>query len=577
LLIYRVYSLSIKSNTFYEELAKQNMLNKKVLKPVRGVIYDRNNIPLAINNLGFKVSIKPHLRYKSKEKKLNDILKNIVTLLPKYTLKKLHKKYIKNDSPYVHNYIKVIDFIAYDDFIKLYPKFKMLEGIQIDSAFKRQYPYKDIGAHIIGYVGKASRKDYQKSPITRYTNTIGKDGLEKYYNSYLQGKLGHRIIKVNAYGKELAELKVVPPKHNNDIKISLDIKLQTYINKIFDKSGVVIVMDTQTGEIIASGSYPEYDVNLFVNGISNKEWAKIRDDFNHTFTNKIIKGIYPPGSVVKMGVAMSFLDNGISSRDTVDCNGTYQVGGRNFRCWKHDGHGYTSMNRAIRESCDDYFYKFGRKVGISKISDRLSTLGFGKVTGIDLPNEYYGINPNKLWKKRRYNQPWYIGETLIASIGQGYFLVTPMQVARYTAFLASGSLPVPHYRIDDNTTRYIPKEIKYNKSYLKIIQKAMFQVCNHPNGTATNHIHLKHGLKIAGKTGTAQVVGISQSEKKRMKEHELEFFKRSHAWLTTYAPYKNPRYVVTVLVEHGGHGGSAGGVIVSKIYNKMWELGYFKK
>jgi penicillin-binding protein 2 len=235
------------------------------------------------------------------------------------------------------------------------------------------------------------------------------------------------------------------------------------------------------------------------------------------------------------------------------------------------------MTRAIRESCDDYFYKFGKKVGISKISNRLDTLGFGKVTGVDLPNEYYGINPNKLWKRKRYNQSWYIGETLIASIGQGYFLVTPMQVARYTGFLATGKLPTPHYKLDVNSTKYLPKEIPYNKTYLKYIQKAMYQVCNHPNGTATKHIKLKHGLKIAGKTGTAQVVGISQSEKKRMKEHELKFFQRSHAWLTTYAPSKNPRYVVTVLVEHGGHGGSAGGAMVSKIYNKMWELGYFKK
>jgi penicillin-binding protein 2 len=579
LLVFRIYSISIKTNTYYEELAKRNVLKQKVLKPVRGIIYDRNRVPLVVNNLGFSISIKPHLSYKSRTKDLEYLIDTIVRYFPHRDKAKLLKKYRRDDSAYVHENIKIIDFVSFDDFAHNYAQLNMIEGIFIDSAIKRQYPYKETAAHVVGYVGKISRKEKDADPMNKYLDYMGKSGLEKYYNDYLRGELGYKQVKVDAYAKELEVLEILPPKHNNDIVTSIDIRLQSYINTIFDKkSGTVIVMNADNGRILSSGSYPEYDNNLFVNGISLKEWIKIRDDLNHTFTNKLINGLYPPGSVVKMGVALSFLENGISPKKSVNCEGSYELGGRNFRCWKEKGHKFTNMKKAIRESCDDYFYKFSQKVGIEKIAGRLSELGFGQRSGIDLPNEYYGINPSRTWKRKRYDQPWYIGETLIASIGQGYFLVTPMQIARYTAFLATGKLPVPHYRIDDASlerTQFAAKKIEYNKQHMKIIREGMYDVCNHPYGTASRHIRVKRNIKVAGKTGTAQVVGIPQSEKKRMKEHELEYYHRSHAWLTTYAPYKNPKYVVSVMVEHGGHGGSAGGVIVSKIYNKMYDLGYF--
>ncbi len=356
-----------------------------------------------------------------------------------------------------------------------------------------------------------------------------------------------------------------------DIKLTIDIDLQKYIHSLFgDKSGAIVVMDVQNGELLAAGSFPEFDNNLFVNGISHKAWKKIQDNFNHPFTNKLINGVYPPGSVMKMGVALSFLENKISSKFRVYCNGQMQLGDRKFRCWNARGHGYTSFVKAIRESCDDFFYKGSLKIGINKIHKTLDRLGVGKKTGVDLPNESLGINPNKQWKRKARNLPWYIGETVVSSIGQGFINVTPMQIARYTGAIATNKLQTPHFLKDDSLIK--STDVNIRKRDLKIIQRGMYEVANKAKGTAVHYIKSK--TIVAAKTGTAQVVGIPQSEKKRMKEHELEYFQRSQAWLTTYAPYKKPKFVVTILVEHGGHGGSAAGPMVGKIYDKLIELGY---
>jgi len=324
---------------------------------------------------------------------------------------------------------------------------------------------------------------------------------------------------------------------------------------------------------LAAGSFPEFDNNIFVNGISYKDWKLIQEDFNHPFTNKLTRGAYPPGSVIKMGVALSFLENKISPKYHVYCTGAIQLGSRSFRCWNHKGHKYTGFIKAIRESCDVFFYKGSLKVGINNIHNMLDRFGIGKKTGIDLPNELSGINPDKKWKRAKRHKPWYVGETVVASIGQGYINVTPIQIARYTGAIAVNKLQVPHLLKDDLLIK--SSDINITKKYLRIVQKGMYNVANKPMGTAVHHIRSK--VVVAAKTGTAQVVGIPQSEKKRMKEHELQYFKRSQAWITSYAPYKDPKYVVTILVEHGGHGGSAAGPMVGKIFNKLIELGYINE
>jgi len=573
-LLARVYFLSIKSNTYYEELSKRNYIKKIHDVPNRGIIKDRNGKALAMNKLGFSINLRPHLRSYKNKQKLEKLISLINLHFPEYKKETLYKEYKKSDSPYRHDFVKVVKYIPYDKFFKKYTLFNSLEDIQIQSEVKRIYPYRKNASHIIGYVGKASKLDIEKNNFSRHSGIIGKIGLEKYYNDKLQGELGYRNVKVNALNKELEVLEEKKASTDNDLTISIDIELQKYIQDNFTgKGGAVIVMNANTGELLTASSFPEFDNNIFVDGISVDEWNKMRNDFNHPFTNKLINGKYPPGSVIKMGVALSFLENGIKPSYTVYDTGAITLGKRNFRCWKQKGHGRVGFSKAIRESCDDFFYKGSLKIGINNISETLEKYGIGQKTGIDLNNEHYGTNPNKDWKQKRHNLPWYVGETVITSIGQGEMLTTPMQIARYTAFLATGKLPTPHFAKEGYK---VPTEIPHKEKELDLIRKGMYEVVNHKKGTLYRY-NRNAKVKTAGKTGTAQVVSIPQSEKKRMKESELEYYHRSHAWVTTYGPFKSEqKYVVTVIVEHGGHGGSAAGFMVRNIYNKLYELGYIE-
>ena len=579
-LLVRIYQISIKSNTYYEALAKQNIVKKEWILPVRGEILDVNGKPLAINKIGFQILIDPHLSSKKRLPKLKNALNNIKKRFPDINVTKLMRRYKRYDSPYRREPISMIKFLPYK---KVLPHFTWLSRkpyITIKPTTKRYYPYGDTTAHVIGYVGKANIKDMKKDPIIKLVKVAGKSGLERKYNTFLEGEPGYRNVKVSAFNQCIETLKVVPPIEDRDLKLHLNIELQSYISKLFkDKAGVAIVMRTD-GAIISAGSYPSFDPNIFVGGISRTAWKNLINDLNHPFTNKFIHGLYPPGSIIKPGVAESFLDSGkISPYSKFYCNGAVELGNHKFRCWKDRGHLKTDMVKAIRESCDVYFYKGSLLVGIDKIASDLRKMGLGVKTGIDLPNEFVGIVPDKLWKASKYRQSWYMGETLNASIGQGYMLITPMQATRYTALLATGKLPEPRLvsYMRDRRVEPVIKDVlsPVQKKYLANVQKSMYEVCNHPKGTATHYIKgIK--LKIAGKTGTAQVIGIPQEEKKRMKEHELAYFHRSHAWMVTYGPYKNPQYIVTVLVEHGGHGGAATGKIIKNIYNWLVEHKYIK-
>ncbi|WP_157277482.1 penicillin-binding protein 2 [Aliarcobacter butzleri] len=569
-LLSRVYFLSIKSNTYYDELSKNNYIKRMYKVPVRGIIEDRNGEPLALNKIGFSISIKPHLRSLKYQEKLESIVDVVVKHFPQYDKNKLLKEYKRNDSAYNHEFIEIIDFIPYEEFFPKYTILASNEDLKIEPSSKRFYPYNETAAHIIGYVGKASKLEILNNEIAVHSGIVGKNGLEKFYNSKLQGELGYKDVKVNALNQEIEVLEEKDASTNNNIEISIDIKLQRYLQELFDgKSGSIVVMDARNGEIIAAASFPEYDSNIFARGISQNEWNQMRNDFNHPFTNKIINGLYPPGSVIKMGVALSFLENGIPENFTVNCSGSLPIGNRNFRCWKTTGHGNINFRSAIAESCDDFFYKGSLKLGINKISHTLDKLGFGQLTGIDQINEFMGVNPNKEWKEKKFNKPWYVGETVITSIGQGNMLTTPLQIARYTAFIATGKLPKPHlYKANYEE----PKELDIAEKHIDLMRKGMYDVSYGDRGTARRYITSK--VPIASKTGTAQVVSIPQSEKVRMKESELEYFQRSHAWITTYGPFKNPKYVVTVVQEHGGGGGSATGGVASKIFDKLYELGY---
>ncbi|EDP6604053.1 penicillin-binding protein 2 [Campylobacter jejuni] len=585
-LLSRVYYLSIKSNVYYEELAKQNAIKTEFLPPVRGQITDRNGTLLAINDLGFSISIKPYLSIKKSNKGILDKeLSELTNLFPDLNASKLAEIYKRNDSYYNQDFIKVVDFIPYDEIIPHYSELNLNKTIKIDPVVKRKYPFGKLASHIIGYVGKANLQDVQENEIAKLSNYTGKSGIERYYNDILQGEKGTRVYKVNALNQEVEQLSYTPAM-SNDIELTIDIELQSYLTSLFEgNAGAAIIMNVNDGSILAAGSFPEYDLNPFVTGISFKDWDELSNSLDHPFTNKLINGYYPPGSVVKMGVGLSFLNSkNISPSTQYVCNGSIELGGRFFRCWNRSGHGPVDLKHAIKYSCDVYFYNGSLQVGIDQISETLSRIGFGAKTGVDLPSEFVGTLPSKEWKMQRYRQSWFQGDTLNTAIGQGNFLATPMQIARYTAQIAKGGEVIPHFlkSIENNNTTIEnqmdenKKEIftLFEKSQLPYIRDAMYAVANEQGGTSYRYLH-NLDVKVAAKTGTAQVVGFSQTDKNRVDEKQFEYYTRSHAWLTSYAPYSKPKYVVTVLLEHGGRN-TTSGATVAKIYQKMIELGYFK-
>lgn len=574
-LLVRVFYLSVHSNEYYDKLSSKNTIKKEFVAPVRGEILDRNKAPVAINKLGFKIKLRPHLKKEHLEREADFI----VGLLPFLDRDKMLINYRKKESNYNHHFIQVVDFVSYEDIMPVYSKLNLRKNMKIEPAPKRYYPNRHMAAHIIGYVSKANQKEIDQDSVLKLVGTVGKNGIEKQYNAFLQGVPGERTIKVTAHNEEISEISFLKPIENRQLVLTIDMRLQHYITELFQGlAGSVIIMDTK-GAVLAAGSYPEYDLNAFVSGISTKKWEELINDPDSPFTNKMINGLYPPGSTIKTGLGLIYITTAVNEWWYTYCNGSMKLGKRNFRCWKSVGHGKTDIRKAIRESCDDYFYKGSLKVGIKTMSEGLMSFGLGKKTGIDLPNEFIGTVPSRQWKRKRYNQPWYRGETLNSSIGQGDFLTTPMQIAQFTALMATGKLPTPHLALFIGSEPYGSKIADVlspeEKRKLPIIQRAMSDVCNHPKGTATHSLHTK--IKIAGKTGTAQVVGITQATRKRIKEDEMEYYQRSHAWLSTYGPVSQPKYIVTVLVEHGGHGGSAAGGIVSDIYDKLFELGYIKQ
>jgi len=580
-MIARLYHVSIKSNFYYEGLAKDNIERKQYIKPVRGEITDINGNLLAMNQIGFSISIMPHL--KQKDKRLNNVVDLLVDTFPDLNKTVMMKVYKKYNSPYNHKYIKVVDFIHYPKMMGAYPKLSLYKEIKIDAETKRYYPYGKYAAHIVGYTGRSNKKENKKDPVVNEVGKVGKSGLERYYNKVLEGELGHVVNKVTATNKAIKILEKELPKDNRNIQLNVDINLQKMIYERFKESkevGVAVVMRTN-GEILSAVSYPSYDPNLFVGGISSKDWKVLQDDLAKPFTNKFIHGTYPPGSTIKMGMALAFSKSLKGILDTSEfCNGYITLGKskHKFRCWSRWGHGTVGLRKAIRESCDVYFYNKSLKVGIDAMARNLRSFGLGVKTGVDLPREYNGVIPDKAWKMKRYKQPWYRGETVIAAIGQGYDLVTPLQVARYTALVATSKLVTPRIArsVDTNITKKIVKPIHFNSYYLSEIRKGMYDVCNIRGGTAYRTMS-DLPIVVAGKTGTSQVTSIPQSTKKRIKEADLAYYHRSHAWITTYAPYEDPKYVVTVLVEHGGHGGSTAGPIAADIYKWLFQHRYFKE
>jgi penicillin-binding protein 2 len=582
-LIFRLYQISIKSNFYYERLAKENVERKTYIKPVRGEIRDAKGDFLAINKMGFSLSIAPHLQRKGDQ--LDRVVARIKDFFPDINTTVMRTVYKKHSSPYNHKYITVIDFVPYDQMMRAYAGLAEEARIHITAETKRFYPQGHYAAHIVGYIGRSNAKENTADKVVSVVGRAGKSGLERYYNVLLEGEVGYVLSKVNARNQALEVLERKESVSNRNLQVHLDMELQRYIyQRLQGRAAVAIVMRTD-GAVLSAVSSPSYNPNLFVTGISHKDWRALQANLGHPFTNKFIHAVYPPGSIIKMGVALAASREGNATLDAHEsCQGYIQIdqSKHKFRCWSKWGHGDVGLVKSIRESCDVFYYKKSLKVGIDKIAKVLHEIGLGIKTGVDLPREYNGIIPNKQWKKKRYNQPWYKGETVIAAIGQGYDNITPMQVARYTNYLATGKLVRPTFakQINGKPVALPSERIAFDPAHMKAIRQGMYEVCNVRTGTAYRTLSQKvAGLPIvvAGKTGTAQVVSIPQEIKKRVKEKDMAYFRKSHAWMTTYAPFGDPQFVVTVLLEHGEHGGSAAGPIAADIYRWLWDHGHFKE
>lgn len=577
IIIAKLYILSIERHNFYNKLSIDNTIKTEILIPIRGHILDRNNEPLAINELGFQVLIKTRLSEKKLRSELSMIKNHIIDI----DEDELYEKYMKSNSIFMRSPIVLIDFLPYAQMQTIYSSLMQSSNITLSPTTKRFYPNNSSASHVIGYIGASDKNDAQNNIVSKYTKIIGKQGLEKQYNTFLQGELGYKKIQVNSLNQQLNVLDEKKATSNNYIKTSIDIRLQEVLDELFaTHNGVGIIMDSTNGEILAAGSYPEYDINDFIDGISSEKYKNLLENPHKPLINKFINGQYPPGSVVKMGMALSFLEfAGINEKTVIDTPGFITIANRKFRDWKPNGHGKSDLIKSIRESVDVYFYKLSLITGISNMYNTMSTLGFGKKTEIDLPYENKGIFPTPEWKIKNKNEQWYIGDTIVTSIGQGFFLVTPMQIARYTALLASGKLVTPHFvkNLGDQELEFKTENVlsDFQKSKLPYLRTGMKEVCQSPLGTAYSHTK-NSKVSIACKTGTAQVIGISQDVVKRDIEDDLDYFSRSQGWITAFLPVKNPKYVITILIEHSGSGSRAGPLLV-RLVNELYKLGYVKK
>ena len=459
----------------------------------------------------------------------------------------------------------------------------LLPGIRIKIEPIRNYAHKDFASHVLGYLGEVSKSELKISKFSRYElgDMVGKNGLEKIYESQLRGKKGFKEVEVDVSGRELKVLRKFSPKTGNSLVLTLDSRVQSKLETLMDEvlrensvEGSAVVMKVQSGEIIAMVSKPSFDPNSFATGISTKQWSGLVLDEKNPLQNRTIDGQYPPASTYKVVTAYAALaEKIIKPESTIFCPGHFRLGKRNYRCWKKMGHGDMNLHDALVQSCDVYFYKLGHRLGINNLAKYATKLGLGELTGIVLKGEKSGLVPSKQWKKKFKNEPWYPGETISASIGQGYNLVTPLQSARMISTIASGGLLVRPYlvkRIESYDGRLIQeffpeviKKIKIEPEILRNIKEGLRGVVHEAHGTG-RRARLKNVI-VAGKTGTAQVVAMKDSEEIDPEE-ETPYSHRDHAWFVAFAPYENPEVAVSVIIEHGGHGGAtaapiAGGIL----------------
>ena len=598
----RLFSLQISDNKKYLTLSDKNRLRESRLPPIRGEFKDFFGNTIAGNLKVYQLHVIPEQveDFKYLIIRLKDILN--------FDNKKLNQLIKKKNKQKPWETLIISENLSWDEFSKINFYLHELVGAKPVITLGRNYPYGDSYTHVLGYVSQASQKDLLNNQIIKERNVpglrVGKTGLEKSFENELIGTNSIQRYEVNAYGKRIKQIDFAEGKNGNLIKLTIDTEIQKYSNELLKgRSGSISVMDIYTGEIIAMHSSPSFDPNLFLYGIDKKRWNEIQRDPLKPLINKTLSGLYAPGSTIKPLVALSALEHDVlSPKMKVKCEGKVEMYGQTYHCWKDKGHGYMTLSNAIKQSCDIYFYEVARLLGVDRLNFSANKFGLGKkVLGNIFENEKEGIFPSTKWKKEATGQNWYLGETFITGIGQGYIQTNPLQLTLMTAQLANGGHKIypkiiydpnqpsitnikkiinDHLKSSKNKEGYIARAEEFfnlriddyhplykNPENVKFVLNAMFRSTNEVYGTSYRSRIDDPKYQFAGKTGTSQVKRITEKERELdLETSQIPYKDRDHAWFIAFGPYKDPRYAMTIFVEHGGSGSKAAAPLAKKLF-----------
>lgn len=572
----RLYHLQVLEADKYATLADENRISVKLLPPPRGTVIDRKGALLALNRQNYRAVI---LRERSPDiEETVDRFASLVELTEAERRRILRE--VRRRRAFVP--VTVRENLSWEEVAVLEVNSPDLPGVFIEMGQTRHYPAGAATAHLVGYVGAVAEADLTGDPLLELPGfQIGKDGVERVYDLALRGRAGRRHLEVNAVGRVIRELDRWEGQAGREIALTLDVDIQRMaIERFGEESGAAVAMDIHSGAVLVLASTPAFDPEDFARGISVSDWQELIRNPRAPLTNKAIAGQYAPGSTFKMMVALAALESGLAVPETrVVCNGVMELGTARFHCWKRAGHGSLDMAGGLQHSCDVYFYEMARRVGIDRIAAMARRFGFGDRTGVDLPGERQGLVPTRDWKKRATGVAWQPGESLVAGIGQGFILTTPLQLAVMTARLANGGQAVaPHVTRDviagdemgDRADAPAP-DMGLSPAMLNVMRTGMDLVVNDPRGTAYGARIIEREMRMAGKTGTSQVRRISERERQTgvRKNEDKPREERDHALFVGYAPVAEPRFACAVIVEHGGGGSKVAAPIARDILREL--------
>ncbi|WP_340108550.1 penicillin-binding protein 2 [Pikeienuella sp. HZG-20] len=571
-LLWRLKSLQIDAAAEYRMMAEENRINIRLIPPARGDITDRKGRPLAVNKQNYRVVM---IREQAGDVEAAlDELARIVDIPPHQRSRALRE--IRSKSAFVP--VTIAENLDWAAFARINVNAPALAGVAPEVGLTRHYPEKEALAHVIGYVARFSEADQDRDdaddPLFQIPDFhIGKTGVERVKEKTLRGAAGASRIEVNAYGRVIREIDRTEGVPGADLGLTIDLDLQRYaLERMGEESAATVLIEIETGDILALASSPGFDPNKFVVGISQQEWSALLENDHRPLANKTVSGQYPPGSTFKMMVALAALEAGvIDPKESVFCNGRYKLGDRYFHCWRRGGHGHVALRDALKFSCDVYFYETARRVGIDRISEMANRFGIGVQPDLPITAVRSGLTPTKAWKLATQGESWQGGDTLNAGIGQGYILASPLQLATMAARIAGDGGQVAPRLI--RTINGAPAPVAeapplgVSAAHLRLIRDGMFAVSNERSGTAYRNRIAEATMAMAGKTGTSQVRRITTAERARgvTRNEDLPWERRDHALFVAFAPYDRPRYAVSVIVEHGGGGSTVAAPIARDV------------